>query len=835
MANTFDSKINYIEDDIKKIQVKTNLYVQTYGDAGVFHLFKEVAQNCIDEEEDPACIGFLKSIKESTKKLPILIRYDRLADRVTIEDNGRGIPEDDYSVEIVCTKNQSGSKFFRDQGGVSSGEFGVGLTVVNALSSEFTIATYRGKYYHKISFKDGVKVSDEKGNTKGKKHGTIISFVSNPLYLGAGSHLPLDMCIDWLEMMSYQVSDHVSFEVEEYNGLELLRKMKVTKKPFSDLIYKFIPDDAAISFGPVSFQGNGSIDETITRNVLSAKTGKVSEKTETKTKTIKLEFAFAYDLNMLEYDYDAFCNFTKTDEGGVHVDAVEDVLCKYIQTKAMDSMTDNQKEQYPVLYQDVRSGLKLVVNLSTNAQVQFMGNAKNKIQNTALLPVLKSIARDQIEEYFSSNSGKLQEVIKIVRSNAKTRIDLQKMRSIAVKGRSTRFDDLLVPNFIPCNNSRANQYKEIFLIEGKKSAGGSMSDGRDVNTQAIYSFRGQTLNPYKTTFTKFMENIEWRDYIKVLRCGIGSSFDISKLYYDKILIGTDADIDGHGIAIGISGTHALYLPGIISAGRLYRVYPPLYKIANKEDPFIRDKRELVDIYQKKVVSRYKVAIGDKLNTDRLWAFLYDIVDYKFILSEILQPFYKIPVQLIEAIAASLVICGGVDTRGNEPVLKPGVLNDSKFVRDFMQLLQKRFPEVKLSGSTIKGVANGITSSMEINDRFVGKIEDLIPVYEKYGYIISVRDKGAEPLIMSILDFCDMTHGLTPAIIGRFKGLGECNPEDLWETVLNPANRIAVQLTFGSIERDMEVFRKLKSNKPVYMRQRAEMVDKYRVRYDDLDN
>jgi DNA gyrase/topoisomerase IV subunit B len=119
-----DVKVMYIEDDMKKIQTKTNLYLQKFGDLGVFHLFKEGAQNAIDEGIDPKCWEYLKSIHED-KKFVIVITYDRLSDKVTVEDSGRGIPEEDYPIDIVCTKLQSGSKFFRDQGGASSGEFGV--------------------------------------------------------------------------------------------------------------------------------------------------------------------------------------------------------------------------------------------------------------------------------------------------------------------------------------------------------------------------------------------------------------------------------------------------------------------------------------------------------------------------------------------------------------------------------------------------------------------------------------------------------------------------------------------------------------------------------------
>lgn len=420
-----------------------------------------------------------------------------------------------------------------------------GITVVNALSTEFSIATYRGSYYHKITFRDAEKVEDIKESTTktGKHHGTITSFIVNPKYLGAGCKLPMDMCVDWLELMSYQIDDGVEFHVDEYNGLELVSSKKIKKKPFSELIERFIPEESEIAFGPVSFKGKGVHEETIVKNVMD-KNGKVKEKTETMKKNVQLEFAFAYDINTMESDYDSFCNFTKTDEGGVHVDAVEDVLCRYLQSATTDSMTDQQKEKYPVIRADVKAGLKLVVNLSTNAQVQFMGNAKNKIQNEALKPVLKEIAKAQIEKFFEKESGKLGVVTKIIRQNAKARIDMQKVKNSTVKSRVNRFDEMEIPNFIPANNTKANDYREIFLIEGKKSAAGSMVDGRDHRTQAIFGFRGQTLNPYKTTFAKFMENEEWAHYITVLHCGIGKDFNIAKLYYDKIIISTDADIDG---------------------------------------------------------------------------------------------------------------------------------------------------------------------------------------------------------------------------------------------------------------------------------------------------
>lgn len=835
-TNNYDVKIHYTEDDIKKVQTKPNLYVQHYGNLGIFHLFKEVAQNSVDENIDPALTAFLRGIKETVKKRIISITYDRLSDKVTVEDEGRGIPEEDYPIDIVCTKLQSGSKFFRDQGGESSGEFGVGITVVNALSCEFEMTTYRMDYFHRIKYKDGEKVEDERGPIKaGKRHGTITSFVANPKYLGVGSRLPLDQCIDWMELLSYQFTEDIEFHIEEYDGLSLIRKEKIKRKPFHELINMFVVDGTEVLFKPVSFLGRGRLEETIAKTVLD-KNGKPKEKVEKKMKDVKIEFAFAYDANTIDSTYESFCNFTKTDEGGVHLDSVEDVLCHYLQKQTMNSMTDQQKERYPVIRADVKAGLRLVVNLSTNAQVQFMGNAKNKIQNEALKPLIREIVKKEIEDYFAGESGKLTLLTKIIRTNTKARIDLQKLKNVTIKGKNTKFDDLEISNFIPCNNSKPGAYRELMLIEGRKSAAGSMVDGRDHDHQAIFGFRGQTLNPYKTTVAKFMENAEWRDYIKVIRTGFGQSFDIKKLWYDVIGICTDADIDGYGIGVGIAATHALYLPEIITTGHLYKVYPPLYHIDSKEKPFIGNKGELVELYMKNVTKRYKLRTmeSDYFTKDEFWAFLYETVDYRDML-RFLYDFYKVPSEFIEVIAAALTIHHGIDSRSGVPQLIPGALEDPKFIRDFMQEIQRKFPETTIKGETIYSVADGRRCSIRVNYRFIKKISDLVPIYERYGYMIGVKEKNTEDRVMTILDFLNDTYHLTPKIITRFKGLGESNPDQLWETTLNPRNRIMVRLTMENIERDMEIFRKLKSDRLIYRRQRKEMVEGYRIRVEDLDN
>lgn len=278
------------------------------------------------------------------------------------------------------------------------------------------------------------------------------------------------------------------------------------------------------------------------------------------------------------------------------------------------------------------------------------------------------------------------------------------------------------------------------------------------------------------------------------------------------------------------------MPEVVKQGHLFKVYPPLYHIDDKERPFISNKGELTELYMKAVIKRYQVRTisGDYFNKDEFWEFLFDVVDYRFTLSE-LYNFYKIPRELIEIIAAGLTLSGAIDSRTGEPKIVEGIFDDPKFVRTFMQFVQKTFPEMNLSGNNMVGVANGARASVTINYRFVKKIASLIPIYEKYGCNLGVKEKNTEERQMTILQFLDATYSLTPKVLARFKGLGESNEEELWETTLNPANRILVQLTMDNIERDMEIFRKLKSDRLVYRRQRKEMIESFKIRYEDLDN
>ena len=807
--NTFiDDKLEFIESDIKKIQMKTGMYISYVGEKGATHLAKEVIQNAIDE-----CAN-----KNSPAK-KIYICLDLQADSISVEDDGRGIPEDSFPLDIVCTKLQSGSKFTREQSGKSAGENGVGLTATNALSAKFSLCSIRGGSAHTITFEEGEKVSDTVRKAS-SEHGTIVKFSPSRKYLGKSTKLNEKAIVDWVNSVSYFIPENCRIKMDVVEGLSVLRTYKFKARPMSDLLLSHVADTHLAHM--VSFNASQDMKETVRDT---------SGKSKEVKRNLSIDVAFLYT-NSIEPYVDSYCNYINTTSGGVHLDAVREAIWRFFTKKVNDAMSDREKEKYKILKVDVEQGLNLVVNLSTDMQMQLVGQTKNAVGNDELLDPIKKLTTASLEQFFTENKSLLPTFITLIKMNCKGRLEAAKVRTATIKESKNKFDKFKFDKFTPCNNE-GKEYKELHLCEGD-SAANCLIDGRDPDTQAFLAFRGVTANGFKRNAVSILDNDEWRTYVTLLKTGFGKTFDINKLYYDKIIIEADSDIDGMQIRSGIGAFHALYMPELVKAGKLYTTFAPLYYLDDKTNPFARDKREYVSMYQDKIVANYKVSLVSNgagvLNKDDFREFIYDTDEYRDELVRMAKHF-GVNKFLIERIMAYIV------HTGHETDDMDKLFTNSKFVTGLLEAIQQKYPEMKLKKTYIfRGIVDGRFQSIAINNRFIKKCENLIPTYQKYGYSMLVKEKGnGETVEMSIGEFLDATSRYKPKIKSRFKGLGEANSSQLWDTTLNPDTRILIQLTMEDVERDLRIFEKLHGQSKDDLDARKKMMAAFKIRRDDLDN
>ena len=815
MADFKDDKLEYIESDIKKIQMKTGMYISYVGAKGAQHLGKEAIQNAIDECDN----------KNSPAK-NIIITCDKLEDSLTVEDDGRGIPEDNISLDTVCTKLQSGSKFTREQSGKSAGENGVGLTAINALSSQFSLGSFRDGQEHLIVFEEGDKKDDIRRKSK-KEHGTIVKFSPSKKYLGKSAKIiPTDL-LTWVENISYFIPDKCKIQFNIRNGLKEEASYKIKKKNFEELIKSKV--DNMVS-QILTFECNEKMKEDVIDS---------NGKKKTVNRDLTLQFSFVYS-DTLEPYIDSYCNYINTTSGGVHLEAVKEAIWRFFMKKANDSLTEKEKEKWKILKVDIEQGLNIVVNLFTDMQMQLVGQTKNAVGNDELYDPIKKLVTDSLTEYFDKNKTGLSNITKLIKTNCRARIEAAKVRTTIVKDSKDKFDKFKFDKFTPCNND-GKEYKELFLCEGD-SAANCLIDGRDPDTQAFFALRGMVKNGFKGDLNTILENAEWNTYIRLLKTNWGSKFDINKLYYDKIIIATDSDIDGFAIRSGIGLFHALYLPEIIKAGKLYVVLAPLYHIDDKNTPFVRSKHEYVEIYQNKIIKNYKVILvfnksNKPISSEEFKEFIYDTQEYSDELIR-LSKHFSVNKFLIERVIAYLTM-NYYDPAA--PSIHPfedmnELFSDEKVRLDFIEAIQRKFPEIVLKGKhSLRGIIDGRFQSIDINSRFIKKVSDLVQIYNKYGYSLLVKEKDSDYQEMSIGEFFDNANKFRPRIISRFKGLGEATSEQLWETTLNPDNRILIQLTMEDIERDIKVFNKLHGQSKEDGNLRKLMMSSYKIRRDDLDN
>ena len=522
MPKIKDDKYNIIKNDVEKIQKRPTMYIANLGDLGVFHLCKELVDNSKDECSNTESPGNKIEITMNNKQ-------------ISIRDNGRGIPT--KIIREVYETIQAGTKMTRAHG-ESTGENGVGgSTCVLALSSYLEIVTIRPTEKCKMTliYKNGVLDDEKKETYTGNDHGLIVTFRPSRKLLGTDT-IPTDLMKTWLADADYTLPRSTNM-IYTING----ETTTVRHKELYQFFDQVIPDDGRLCNNLV-FECSGKLKEEFDDEVYD--------------RHFEVSVAITYS-NPDKYKGEdirhSWMNMIHTPQDGSHVDGIIRGFSKAI----TERVVRKQKKLEGVdIKKDIVAHMNIVVKAGTNFAHMFTSQSKHSI-----------------------NNGSLDVII----GNHRARIEGEKLRNVASTSKGLKSWQK-PDSYYPCSTAKTVEPKELFLVEGN-SAGGGLKSARNAKFQAILTFRGKSLNVWDLTLDRALQSIPWLNLVKVLGCGIGPTFDIKKLYFDKIIIATDADIDGYHIRVGMCSFFVKFLPGIIEAGKLYIAEPPLYKLAKDKDIF----------------------------------------------------------------------------------------------------------------------------------------------------------------------------------------------------------------------------------------------------------
>lgn len=586
-------KSNYGEDQIRvlegleAVRLRPEMYIGSREKKGLHHLIWEIVDNSVDEH----MAGFCDEIK-------VIIHKDN---SITVKDNGRGIPVGIHStqkiptLEVVLTVLHAGGKFGGDSPYKSSGGLhGVGSACVNALSEHMVATVKRDGKIHQIEFSKGktIKNLSVVGDCESGDTGTSIWFKPDP-----------DIFVETTEYDFKIIYDRLRESAFLNGGLKL------------KLIDERVDEDSEFRESNFIYE-NGIKDyiELINKNKKPI-VEDIFHYKETKD-DVYVEIAFQYT-DSFEEIVVSFANNIKTIEGGNH-----EAGFKAGVTNVINHIVNNQglvNEGETLTGEDIRTGVSAVISVKV-PEPQFEGQTKNKLTNAEVRQIVNSIVRERLEKSFADNPRILKPIVDKVMRSHKERLSLRRAR-IAIRKENKRDDSTftLPEKLADCRMTTPFEKRELFIVEGD-SAGGSAKSGRAKEFQAILPLRGKVLNVQNSTEDKILANREIDTIRTAVGTGLGEDFNYEDLRYNKIIIMTDADVDGAHIQVLLLTLFYRFMRPLIEKGHIYLAQPPLFGIMkrNKVVEYVRDERDLDDAilrHPNSVVQRYK-GLGE-MNADQL--------------------------------------------------------------------------------------------------------------------------------------------------------------------------------------------------------------------------
>ncbi len=579
MSAQYTAKDIQVLEGLQAVRMRPGMYIGDTTTRGLHHCVYEVVDNSVDE----ALAGYCTEIS-------VVVHRD---ESVTVQDNGRGIPTDPHpsngrpALEVVLTVLHAGGKFDNHNYKVSGGLHGVGVSVVNALSEWLEVTVCRDGKEWTERFERGVPVTDLTGGAPTTKRGTTVTF------------MPDSEIFDEVEFSAETLGNHFREMAFLNPGLKFTFVDEREEKTWT---YCYEGGIAAF----VDFLDEGK--ELLTPKPIVVKGERDG---------VAVEMAFQYTDEYIERLF-SFANLIHTVEGGTHVAGLRSAMTRGINEGARRAGVLKEKDAN-LSGDDLREGLTCVLSVKLSTP-QFEGQTKTKLGNGEVKGIVDSVLYDGLLTALEEQPAVIKPIIDKAVKARQAREAAKKARELVRKSAMT---GLTLPGKLADCSSRTAENCEVYIVEGD-SAGGSAKQGRDRKFQAILPLRGKILNVEKARMDKILSSKEIRVIIQALGCGIGEDFDISKLRYSKIIIMTDADVDGAHISTLLLTFFFRHMRELVEKGHIYLAVPPLYRVqmGKKVDYLYSDKelRVMMDGYdaegKKPSVQRYK-GLGE-MNPEQLW-------------------------------------------------------------------------------------------------------------------------------------------------------------------------------------------------------------------------
>ncbi|KIE06190.1 DNA gyrase subunit B [Candidatus Jidaibacter acanthamoeba] len=777
---------------LEAVRKRPGMYIGDTDDgSGLHHMVYEVVDNAIDETLAGYCTKTYVAINQDGS--------------VTVRDDGRGIPtgihkeEGVSAAEVIMTQLHAGGKFDSNSYKVSGGLHGVGVSVVNALSSWLELVIWRDGKKHFMRFTDGV--ADERlkvvGDSEGKR-GTQVTFMpSNEIFSGIE--------------FSFNTLEHRLKELAFLNsGAEIILE-DFREEPKKSVTFKY--EGGISEFAKYLDKNKHPIHPTIFM------TGE--------SDGIVVECAMQWNDSYHENSF-CFTNNIRQRDGGAHLAGFRGALTRTLNAYANESGVF-KKQKVELSAEDMREGLTSVLSVKV-PDPKFSSQTKDKLVSSEVRPVVESIVAEKLAKWLEENPNQAKTVVGKILEAAFAREAARKARELTRKKSSLEMSTIS-GKLANCQEKNP-ELCEIFLVEGD-SAGGSAKQARDRKIQAILPLKGKILNVERARFDKMLNSAEIGTLITALGTSIGDEeFNIEKLRYHKIIIMTDADVDGAHIRTLLLTFFYRYMPELIRRGHLYIAQPPLYKVKRgNSEVYLKDERALQEYL---VSSASEGAILVENGTQRAGKDLANLCQ------QVLQ-FYNQLTHSVKAISKNLL----------EVAVLANFFNSSSTLEEVAEDMLSRFKamtegskvewsyKIEEKTLTIIRLERGVQENWTINLHSLPQREiDALNAAAKnirsvFAQAVEINFKGQKCICHTPSELIEKLFEITRKglYIQRFKGLGEMNPEQLWETTLNSDARTLLQVKVQDIDQAEEVFSTLMGE---VVEPRREFIQSNALKVENLD-